>query len=224
MIKVLLVEDEPALAMIIKDALEQREFIVESVADGKEGLEKFHKTKPDIVVADIMMPRLDGFSMTQLIRQSDKTTPILFLSAKSKTEDVVLGFETGGNDYLKKPFGMEELIVRIKALLNRVQPEIPQNNIYKIGSYTFDPLMQKLSHPQREEMLSHREAAILERLCSNKNNIVENKAVLLELWGDDTFFNTRSLHVFMVKLRKKLALDKKIQIINIRGVGYKMIF
>lgn len=223
-IKVLLVEDEPALAMIIKDALEQRDFIVEIALDGNQGLESFHKMKPDIVVADIMMPKLDGFSMAQLIRKSDKSTPILFLSAKSKTEDVVQGFEIGGNDYLKKPFGMEELIVRIKALLNRTHHEAPQNKIYQLGDYSFDPLHQKLVHSRKTEILSHREAAILERLCANQNNIVENKAVLMELWGDDSFFNTRSLHVFIVKLRKKLSLDPRIQIINIRGVGYKMIY
>ncbi|MDR0824400.1 MAG: response regulator transcription factor [Prevotella sp.] len=223
-IKVLLVEDEPALSMIIKDALEKREFSVECAENGNVGLAMFHKRKPDIVVADIMMPKMDGFSMAQLIRQSDRQTPILFLSAKSRTDDVVQGFEIGGNDYLKKPFGMEELIIRIKALLNRVQTEIPQDKIYQIGEYTFDPLQQKLTHPQSTEILSHREAAILERLCFNQNNIVENKAILMELWGDDSFFNTRSLHVFMVKLRKKLSLDSKIQIINIRGIGYKMIY
>lgn len=223
-IKVLLVEDEPALSMIVKDALEKREFSVECAENGNVGLEMFHKIKPDIVVADIMMPKMDGFSMAQLIRQSDKQTPILFLSAKSRTDDVVQGFEIGGNDYLKKPFGMDELIVRMKALLNRVQNEVPQNKIYQIGEYTFDPMQQKLTHIQNTEVLSHREAAILERLCSNQNNIVENKAVLIELWGDDSFFNTRSLHVFIVKLRKKLSFDSKIQIINIRGIGYKMIF
>ncbi|WP_029906206.1 response regulator transcription factor [Prevotella sp. 10(H)] len=223
-IKVLLVEDEPSLAMIIKETLEKRKFKVDCATNGKEGLEMFYKLNPDIVVADIMMPKLDGFSMTQLIRQTDKQTPILFLSAKSKTDDVVQGFEIGGNDYLKKPFGMDELIVRIKALLNRVHSKEPENKVYQIGEYTFDPLMQKLIHPQKTELLSHREAAILEHLCSNQNNIVENKAVLLELWGDDSFFNTRSLHVFIVKLRKKLSLDSRIQIINIRGIGYKMIF
>lgn len=223
-IKVLLVEDEPALAMIIKDALEKREFTVDCTANGNEGLEMFHKLHPDIIVADIMMPKLDGFSMTQLIRQTDKHIPLLFLSAKSKTDDVVQGFEIGGNDYLKKPFGMEELIVRIKSLLNRVQNEVRKEKIYQIGEYTFDPVQQRLFHPQKVEVLSHREASILERLCANQNNIVENKAVLLELWGDDSFFNTRSLHVFIVKLRKKLSLDAHIQIINIRGIGYKMIF
>lgn len=223
-IKVLLVEDEPSLSMIIKDALEKREFEVNCAANGNEGFEMFHKLNPDIVVADIMMPKLDGFSMTQLIRQSNKQTPILFLSAKSKTEDVVQGFEIGGSDYLKKPFGMEELIIRIKALLNRVQAQVAKNKVYQIGHFTFDPLHQTLSHSSSTELLSHREAAILERLCSNQNNIVENKAVLMELWGDDSFFNTRSLHVFIVKLRKKLSLDTRVQIINIRGVGYKMIY
>ncbi|MBD8390346.1 response regulator transcription factor [Dysgonomonas sp. BGC7] len=223
-IEVLLVEDEPALAMIVKDALEKREFHVTCAVNGNEGLELFHKKKPDIVVADIMMPKLDGFSMAQLIRQSDKQTPILFLSAKSKTEDVVQGFEIGGNDYLKKPFGMEELIIRIKSLLNRVQSEVALNKVYQIGSYSFDSLQQQLTHPSKTETLSHREAVILERLCANQNNIVENKAILLELWGDDSFFNTRSLHVFIVKLRKKLSEDQRIQIINIRGIGYKMIF
>lgn len=223
-IKVLLVEDEPALSMIIQDALEKREFIVDCAANGNEGLEMFHKVSPDIVVTDIMMPKMDGFSLAQLIRQTNKHVPILFLSAKSKAEDVVQGFETGGNDYLKKPFGMEELIVRIKALLNRVQADAPKQESYKIGEYTFDPIQQKLEHPFQTEILSHRESAILERLCANQNNIVENKAILMELWGDDSFFNTRSLHVFIVKLRKKLAQDSRIQIVNIRGIGYKMIY
>lgn len=223
-ISVLLVEDEPTLAKIIKETLEKREFVVEVANDGEMGLQKFLVNKPDIIVADIMMPLLDGFGMTRMIRQQDKKTPILFLSAKSETSDVVKGFETGGNDYLKKPFGMEELIIRIKALLNRVSGNITdEKQTYSIGAYTFDPLIQRLTHPQQEFSLSHREAAILEFLCANANHIIENKTVLLKLWGDDSFFNTRSLHVFIVKLRKKLALDTHIQIINIRGVGYKMI-
>ncbi len=224
-INVLLAEDEPTLAFIIKDTLEKRDFRVTVAPNGEEALRLFFELKPDILVADIMMPRMDGYKLTRQIRQSDRKTPILFLSARSKTEDVVAGFETGGSDYLKKPFGMEELIVRIKALLNRLQETAsPAPAIYTVGEYRFNPVSQKLIHPIRTTTLSHREAAILERLCANHNNIVRNQAVLLELWGDDSFFNTRSLHVFIVKLRKYLSIDPRIRIINIRGVGYKLLY
>ncbi len=224
-IKLLLVEDESALAMIVKDVLEKEGFSVEWAANGNLGLKSFHAFKPDIVVADIMMPLLDGMEMARQIRQNDRHTPILFLSAKSKTEDVVQGFETGGNDYLKKPFGMDELIVRIKGLLNRnIGGKKEEPKIYQIGKYTFDIIHQTLTFDESAESLSHRETEILERLCKNQNNILDNRSVLLELWGDDDFFNTRSLHVFIVKLRKKLLQDPKIQIINIRGVGYKLVF
>jgi DNA-binding response OmpR family regulator len=222
-IKVLLVEDEPSLSMIIKDALENRDFIVKCAQNGHIGIELFYSFNPDVVVADIMMPKLDGFSMTKLIRQTSKDIPLLFLSAKSKAEDVIEGFEAGGNDYLKKPFGMEELIIRIKPLLNRIKPEVPKEKIYKIGKYTFDPVRQKLIHDKIEATLSHRESLILKKLCLNKNTVMENKPILLELWGDDNFFNVRSFTVFIVKLRKKLSLDQNVKIINIRGVGYKLI-
>ena len=223
-IKLLLVEDEASLAMIVRDVLEKQGFLVQCAATGNEGLKLFYDFKPDIVVTDIMMPQLDGLSMTELIRQNDKTTPILFLSAKSKTEDVVQGFETGGNDYLKKPFGMDELIVRVKGLLNRnLTEKKEEQTIYKIGQYTFNFVHQTLIYDDQKEDLSHREAEILLRLCKNQNNILDNKSVLLDLWGDDDFFNTRSLHVFIVKLRKKLSKDSNIKIINIRGVGYKLL-
>ena len=221
--KLLLVEDEATLASIIKDVLEKQEFEVLWAANGNLGLKAFYDFKPDIVVADIMMPQLDGLSMTELIRQNDRHTPILFLSAKSKTEDVVQGFETGGNDYLKKPFGMDELIVRIKSLLNRdVRPKEEQK-VFSIGLYHFDAIQQTLRYGEESETLSHREAAILEHLCKNRNQVMDNKAVLLELWGDDDYFNTRSLHVFIVKLKKRLAKDDRIRIVNIRGVGYKLL-
>ena len=222
--KLLLVEDEASLAMIVRDVLEKQGFEVRCAFTGNEGLKLFYEFKPDIVVTDIMMPQLDGLSMTELIRQNDKTTPILFLSAKSKTEDVVQGFETGGNDYLKKPFGMDELIVRIKGLLNRnLKEKKEEQTVYPIGQYTFDFIQQTLTCGNYEEELSHREAEILLRLCKNRNNVMDNKSVLLELWGDDDFFNTRSFNVFIVKLRKKLSKDPNIKIINIRGVGYKLI-
>ncbi len=223
--KLLLVEDETSLSMIVKDVLEKQGFEVECAFTGDDGLKLFYSFKPDIVVTDIMMPKLDGLSMTELIRQSDKTTPILFLSAKSKTEDVVTGFEAGGNDYLKKPFGMDELIVRIKGLLNRdLIAKKEEKTIYNIGCYTFDFIQQTLVCGDYKEDLSHREAEILLRLCRNQNNVLESKTVLLELWGDDHFFNLRSLHVFIVKLKKKLSKDSNIKILNIRGVGYKLVW
>ncbi len=221
--KILIVEDESALAMIIKDVLEAQSFEVCWASNGNDGLKCFYDFRPDLVVADIMMPQLDGLNMVQQIRQNDRRVPVLFLSAKSKTEDVVRGFETGGNDYLKKPFGMDELLVRIKALLNRNLIPEEEPCIYKIGGYDFDVIHQTLTYDGQVENLSHRETAILERLCKNQNHILDNQSVLLDLWGDDNFFNTRSLHVFIVKLRKKLSKDERIQIVNIRGTGYKLI-
>lgn len=223
--KILIVEDESTLQMIIRDVLEKQGYIIAQASNGNEGLRLFYEFHPDLVVADIMMPQLDGLSMTEQIRQNDKKTPILFLTAKSKTEDVVKGFEIGGNDYLKKPFGMDELLVRIKALLNRNQLQASENiTSYKIGEYDFDVIHQTLTYKGLINNLSHRETAILERLCKNQNHILDNQTVLLDLWGDDNFFNLRSLHVFVVKLRKKLSKDPKIQILNIRGVGYKLTF
>lgn len=224
-ITLLLVEDEPILAKIIKETLEKRAFKVLLAPNGQAGLEAFDTFRPDIVVADIMMPQMDGLHMTQHIRKKDQATPILFLSAKSETRDVIEGFEIGGNDYLKKPFSIEELIVRVKALLNRidVRPVETHKATYAIGEYLFDPLTQKLTHPTCEYGLSHRESAILQHMCTHINQIIKTKTILLDLWGDDDFFATRSLHVFMVKLRKKLALDPRVKIVNIRGVGYKLI-
>lgn len=222
-IKVLLVEDEITLAMIIKDTLEGEYFEIITAADGKEGLSKYTSEKPDIIVSDIMMPELDGFSMTKQIRKNDPTIPILFLSARSAANDVVEGFETGGNDYLKKPFGMAELIIRIKALLNKVKPQTNTTDSFQIGDYTFDSIKQTLSAYGEKQLLSNRESEILKRLCVHRNQVLSMKDVLLDLWGDDSFFNTRSLHVFMTKLRRKLSKDPSIQILNIRGVGYKLI-
>ncbi len=221
-IKVLLVEDEPALAMIVRDVLSKQGFTVEWAPNGQIGLKKFHDFNPDIVVADIMMPELDGIGMIRQIRKVNKKIPVIFLSAKSKSEDVVQGFEAGGNDYLKKPFGMDELIIRIKSLLNREFSSKEKQTIYKIGNYTFDVIHQTLSINNTVEHLSHRETELLELLCLNKNSILEHKPVLLEFWGDDDFFSTRSLHGFIVKLRKKLAKDPDVNILNIRGTGYKL--
>ena len=226
-IKVLLVEDEQTLAMIIKDTLEGQGFLIHTAADGEEGLHLFFDLHPDVLVADVMMPRMDGFEMVRRIRQTDRRTPVLFLTARSAVNDVVEGFELGANDYLKKPFGMQELIVRIKALMGRAcayaPPAESEQTFYEIGRYQLDTRRQLLLHEGTEQELSHREAEILRRLCQNRNCVVNMRDILLDLWGDDSFFNQRSLHVFITKLRHKLAKDDHIRIINVRGIGYKLI-
>lgn len=225
-ITVLLVEDELTLAMIIKDTLEENGFSIHTAADGEEGLRLFFDLRPDVLVADVMMPKMDGFEMVRRIRQMDKQTPVLFLTARSAINDVVEGFELGANDYLKKPFGMQELIIRIKALMGKAflfTEEKVANQRFEIGSYLFDPVTQTLLQAGATQALSHRESEILKRLCENRNQVVNTKDVLLELWGDDSFFNSRSLHVFITKLRHKLLQDKQIRIVNVRGIGYKLI-
>lgn len=226
-INVLLVEDEQTLAMIIKDTLEGQNFVIHTAADGEEGLRRFFDLRPDVLVADVMMPRMDGFEMVRRIRQTDKRTPVLFLTARSAINDVVEGFELGANDYLKKPFGMQELIVRIKALLGKAftfeAEPAKEEALFEIGNYRFNPLTQMLTHAGAEQELSHREAEILKRLCENRNRVVNTQNILLDLWGDDSFFNSRSLHVFITKLRHKLSRDERIRIVNVRGIGYKLI-
>ena len=227
-IKILLVEDEETLAMIIKDTLEGQNFIIQTASNGEEGLRLFFDLRPDVLVADVMMPRMDGFEMVRRIRQTNKHTPVLFLTARSAINDVVEGFELGANDYLKKPFGMQELIVRIKALVGKVfsfTETIPEEKTgFEIGNYRFNSVTQKLNyigtavspHINTEMELSYRESEIMKRLCENQNHVVN-------LWGDDSFFNSRSLHVFITKLRHKLSQDNSIRIVNVRGIGYKLI-
>jgi DNA-binding response OmpR family regulator len=223
MATVLFIEDEPALGMIVKDSLIYRGFEVLYAANGADGLEQFRLHQPDIVVADIMMPDMDGFTMAEQIRRDDPHTPIMFLTARSQTSDVVRGFELGGNDYLKKPFSLDELVARINALLRMGGSRTNANGTLKIGRYLFDPAKQKLSVDDREVTLSHREAELLRRLYQQRNEVLGRSEVLTELWGDDSFFNGRSLDVFITKLRRYLREDPKIQIINIRGRGYKLV-
>lgn len=232
-IKILLVEDEATLAVIIRDTLNSQGFQVITAENGERGLQLFFHERPDVVVADVMMPNMDGLEMVKRIRNKDVTTPILFLTALSETEDVVRGFEAGANDYLRKPFGMLELIVRIKALVGRafVPHDIPHDDSptqYVIGDYQLDTMKEHLVYAADNAdteiiPLSHRESEILRLLCSSKGEVVDNRDILLELWGDDSYFNTRSLHVFITKLRHKLSRDSQVKIINVRGIGYKLI-
>lgn len=223
MFHILLVEDEPALGMIVKDSLEVRGFRVRYAADGQQGLELFRQECPDIVVADVMMPRLDGFSLAELIRRDNPRVPIIFLTARSQPADVVRGFELGANDYLKKPFSMDELIVRIRARLGQPAPAATPAGVLTLGQYQFDHPKQRLHRPGREEQpLTHREAELLKRLYDQRNQVLERTTVLRELWGDDNFFNGRSLDVFITRLRRYLRDDPQVQIVNVRGIGYKL--
>ncbi|MGB5941743.1 MAG: response regulator transcription factor [Leeuwenhoekiella sp.] len=222
-IHVLLAEDEPALGQIVKESLETRDFKVHLVEDGEKALRYFQEQQPQILVLDVMMPKMDGFTLAKKIRQEDDTVPIIFLTAKSQTSDVVEGFSIGGNDYLKKPFSMEELIVRIKNLVQRKTLQ-QKTEILKIGQYTFDFPKQTLQFSGDEKkLLTHREAHLLFHLVKNRNQVLDRSLILNKLWGNDDFFNARSMDVFISKLRKKLARDENIQIVNVRGFGYKLI-
>lgn len=220
-IKILLAEDEPSLGQIIKESLETRKFTVFLAENGEIALEMYETEKPDILVLDVMMPKKDGFTVAKEIRAENKQIPIIFLTAKSQTKDVLDGFKHGGNDYLKKPFSMEELIVRIHSLLDRNQLKQDKKNIV-IGGFLFNHTKQTLSYQEKSETLTHRESELLFYLSEKRNAVLDRTFILKKLWGNDDFFNARSMDVFISKLRKKLKKDAKVQIINIRGYGYKL--
>ncbi|WP_299338341.1 response regulator transcription factor [uncultured Psychroserpens sp.] len=219
---ILLAEDEPALGQIIKESLETRDFHVLLCPDGEKALETYQSQSPEILVLDVMMPKKDGFTLAKDIRAIDDTIPIIFLTAKSQTQDVVEGFTIGGNDYLKKPFSMEELIVRINNLLHRTKVQ-KTSDILSIGAFTFDFPKQQLHFENESQQLTHREAHLLFHLIKNKNQVLDRSLILNKLWGNDDFFSARSMDVFISKLRKKLQKDETIQIINVRGYGYKLV-
>lgn len=230
-IKVLLVEDEQSLAMIMKDTMEPTGMSVTLAADGEEGLRAFFADKPDVLVTDVMMPRMDGFEMVRRIREQDKLTPVLFLTARSSVNDVVDGFKMGGDDYLKKPFSLQEFMARVSRLAERQQlycqssssePEDDDHWI-GIGTYRLNSVTQQLAWQEHVEELSHREAELLRMLAEHVNDVVESHDILLALWGDDTLFNGRSLQVFITKLRHRLEHDPQLRIVNVRGIGYKLI-
>lgn len=220
--RILLAEDESALGLIVKESLESRDFIVEWCEDGETAYQMYQEFHPDILILDVMMPKKDGFTLAKSIRKTDRRTPIIFLTAKSQSKDVVEGFEMGGNDYLKKPFSMEELIVRVKELLMRRERKIVEEQI-SIGNYVFNYPKQRLCFQGEEQLLTHRETEVLMSLALSANEVVERSVMLSEIWGTDDFFNARSMDVFITKLRKKLSKDDSVEILNIRGFGYKLL-
>lgn len=218
--KILYVEDEPFLGRIVKETLESRNFEVTMIPDGAKVMPAFNSIKPDICVLDIMLPNLDGYSLAKGIRQIDSAIPIIFVTAKTQTEDLLKGFGSGGNDYLKKPFSMEELIVRINNLLNFRMRTAQQPEVVPIGKFQFNLQRYELKKEGDVRKLSHREAMLLQILAENQNITVSRKDILMRVWGDDSFFNSRNLDVYITKLRDYLKQDPSVEIITIKGVGY----
>ena len=218
---ILLVEDDSTLSMIISETLQRDGFDVLTAGNGEEGLKQFTRQGADLIIADVMMPRIDGFEMGRRIRQINRNVPLLFLTAKSEIDDIVEGFELGGNDYLKKPFKMLELIVRIKALLRRNVME--DDNLFEIGDYTLDLSTQILSHKDNECIeLSLIEAKLLKELIVNVGHTVEASTIMQLIWQRDDPYSRNSLHGFIHKLRHYLRHDQSISLINQRGIGYML--
>jgi len=223
-IKVLLVEDDSNLGSITSDYLKAKGFNCSWEINGELGYREFVKNQYDIVILDVMMPIKDGFSTAKDIRGIDKKVPIIFLTAKSMKEDTLKGFEIGADDYITKPFNMEELTARISAILKRVSSDTESHfDDIKIGKLTFNPKMQILSKDDFSVSLTTKESDLLILLYKNKNDILERDHALKAIWGDDNYFNGRSMDVYIAKLRKYLKHDEQIQIINVHGRGFKLL-
>ncbi len=222
-VKILYVEDELSLGKIVKETLETRGFEVIMIDDGAKVIEAFIKFEPDICILDIMLPNRSGFELAKDIRQTRKDVPIIFLTAKTQTEDVVKGFTLGGNDYIRKPFSMEELIVRMEHLLAKKQTILNGTDVLSIGRYRFQQQRQLLELDGNEKKLSYREAELLKFLWVNKHDVIDRKQLLMHIWGNDSFFNSRNLDVYITKLRGYLKDDPSIEIITIKGVGYRFV-
>ncbi len=221
----LLVEDEPFLAKVVKDSLEQRGFVVTHVTDGRTAFRVFSEEFFALCIVDVMLPQLDGFTLVKQIRTLNGGVPVLFLTARTATKDVIEGYESGGNDYLKKPFSLDELFLRVNELLRRSGGVgAISETVVSIGQYGFVPRNQTLLFSGKAPIrLSYRETQLLQMLYDARNNVLSRKTVLLTLWGDDNIFNVRTMDVYITKLRKHLKDDPTIEIINLRGVGYKLI-
>ena len=222
-LKILLAEDDENLGTLLNTFLKAKGFDVELARNGKLALQKFTESEFDFLIFDVMMPEMDGFTLAKEIRELDKKTPILFLTAKSMKEDKLEGFKIGADDYLTKPFSMEELLARIEAILRRTaQPQEEEANTYQIGSIAFDPEMRML-HLKEPKKLTTKENQLLKLLAKNKNDVLDRNAALRAIWGDDNYFNGRSMDVYIAKLRKLLKEDPAIEIMNVHGKGFKLI-
>ncbi len=220
--KILLVEDDSTLSFIVQDALTREGFDVVCAPNGESGLKLFKDSNPDIIVADVMMPRMDGFEMVRLIRLTAPSVPVLFLTARTALDDVVTGFEIGANDYIRKPFQILELVVRIKALLKRNRQGITEDTNLTIGDCSLDFASQRLTIGSETIELTHTEAVIIDELFRHPNEVVEAKTLMYRIWQNDDYNNLNRLHGFIYKLRKYLSKSTSLELLNVRGIGYKL--
>lgn len=223
--QILLVEDDPGLGFVIQDILRSKGYTVHLSRDGKEGLMQFNKNNYHLCLLDVMLPKKDGFELARDIRKIDPEVPIIFLTAKSMVADKVEGLKTGADDYITKPFSNEELLLRIEAVLKRYKKDVVNNTsaaYFEIGTYTFHPDNLQLVRGDNKTSLTKKEAAVLKILCEHKNKVIERELITNLIWGDDSYFVGRSLDVFITRLRKMLADDDDVQIVNIHGVGFRL--
>jgi two-component system, OmpR family, response regulator len=224
-IRILLAEDDNNLGILLKNYLTAKNFETELFADGIKALKDFHASKYSICILDIMMPEMDGISLANEIRKIEPSVPIIFLTAKSQKEDILEGFRSGADDYITKPFSMEELLYRIQAILKRTSgpPITKKEDHYSIGNYSFDLLKQLLTIGGQSVKLTTKESELLELLCRHPNEILERNFALKAIWIDDNYFNARSMDVYITRLRKYLSKDPSVKILNVHGRGYKLL-
>jgi len=223
--RVLLAEDDPNLGHLLQEYLDAKGFVTELATNGKEGFDKFRKGTWDICLLDVMMPVKDGYALAKEIREISKEVPIVFLTAKSMKEDTIEGFNAGADDYITKPFSMEELLLRLKAILRRTKGSVAnadQTN-FTVGEYTFDSQRQMLEYGTKAQKLTSKESDLLRLLALHKNDVLDRSLALNSIWGDDSYFNSRSMDVYIAKLRKYLKEDPTVEIMNIHGKGFRLI-
>ena len=221
--KILLAEDDPNLGTILQDYLTVKGYEADLYRDGEAGLAAFRRNEYDLCLLDVMMPKLDGFEMAREIRELNQRVPIIFLTAKSMKEDTIEGLKLGADDYLTKPFSMEELLLRIRAILRRTQPTEPESGVYTFGSFTYDYKQRLLTQGGSTEKLTSKEAELLKLLVQHLGQTVDRTKALKLIWQDDSYFNARSMDVYIAKLRKYLKPDEQVQILTVHGQGFKLV-
>ena len=221
--KILLAEDDSNLGVLLCEYLQAKDYSADLAHDGEEAYNMFINDKYDLCIFDVMMPKKDGFTLAKEVRMANVEVPIVFLTARNVKEDILQGFKIGADDYLTKPFSMEELIMRIEAILRRTSGESPVLDVYKLGRFRFDTQKQQLIDGDNIITLTTKESELLKLLCTNANKVLERQVALKTIWVDDNYFNARSMDVYITKLRKHLKDDPTVGIINVHGKGYKLV-